>query len=98
MAQDVAAAVVQAAQVMDMAAVVETTAAVAPARLEYQRMAMGFLIMEMAMAGGLTEMAMVEDRMDLLGGRLGLQTVMVAAMAAPTPLALSGREEKWRPI
>ena len=86
MVLDLAAVVVQAAQVT-VTAVVETTAAVAPARL---MMTTRFQTMEMEMAGGL---AVVEDRVDLPGGRLDLQTVMVAAMAAPTPLALSDREE-----
>jgi hypothetical protein len=78
---DLAAVVVQAAQVM-VTAVVETTAAVTPARLV---MTTRFQTMEMEMAGGL---AVEEDRVDLPGGRLDLQTVTVAAMPAPTSQAL----------
>jgi hypothetical protein len=84
MVLDLAAVEVRAAQVM-VTAVVETTAAVAPALLTTR-----FLTMEMEMAGGL---AVEEDRVDLPGGRLDLQTVTVAAMPAPTSQVLWTREE-----
>ena len=84
MVLDLAAAVVRAAQVT-VTAVVETMAAVTPALLTTR-----FLTTEVGMAGGL---AVEEDRVDLPGGRLDLQTVTVAAMTAPTSLVFWTREE-----